>query len=221
MYREVQNHWRGKWTELLGSGRETVHIPAGERLFRTGQTPLVVVVDTGVVRVFTRIASGRQMTLRYAREGDLLGLAHLLGFMPSWDAEAATDATVQLFGLDEIRSAITRDADLSWKMVEHMAAWAAESVRNLAEVGAQTMAARVATHIKAIALPAADGSLVARVSHQRLAEAVGTAREVITREVRRLRSQGVVAAEPGLLIIVDARQLESIAAGGDAGPRSL
>jgi CRP/FNR family cyclic AMP-dependent transcriptional regulator len=220
MYREIQNHWRGQWAELLGSG-ETAHIPAGEPLFRAGQTPLVVVVDSGVVRVFTRNATGRQMTLRYAREGDLVGLAHLLGFMPSWDAEAATDVTVQLFGLDEIRSAVTRDADLSWKMVEHMAAWAAESVRNLAEVAAQPMAARVATHISAIALPTPDGSLVARVSHQRLAEAVGTAREVVSREVQRLRTQGVVAAEPGLLIIVDARQLENIAAGGEAGPRSV
>ena len=87
---------------MLGSSRDTVRIPAGERLFRPGQTPLVAVVSAGIVRVFMRTAGGRQTTLRYARTGDLIGLAAVLGYMPGWDAEAATDATVQLFGIDEI-----------------------------------------------------------------------------------------------------------------------
>jgi CRP/FNR family transcriptional regulator len=217
MYREVQNHWRGTWSGMLGGDRDTLHISAGERLFRTGQTPLVGVVTAGIIRVFMRTAGGRQMTLRYCREGDLLGLAYLLGYMPAWDAEAATDATVELFGIDEIRDALARDAAFSWQMIEHITAWASESVRNLAEVWARPMATRVALHISAIAQPAPDGSLVARISHQRLAEAVGTAREVITREVRRLRTEGIIAAEPGLLIVVDARRLAAIAAGGDAG----
>jgi CRP/FNR family transcriptional regulator, cyclic AMP receptor protein len=156
---------------------------------------------------------GRQTTLRYAREGDLIGLAAALGYLPTWDAEAATDATVQLFGIDEVRGVATRDADLSWEMVEHITALASESVRNLAEVATQPKAVRVAQQIRAIAFPAPEGSLVARISHQRFAEAVGTARDVISREVRRLRNQGVIAAEPGLLVVVDARWLASIASG--------
>jgi CRP-like cAMP-binding protein len=145
----------------------------------------------------------------------------MLSGIQVWDAEAATDATVQLFGFDEIREAAARDARLSWKIAEHLAAGASEAVRNIAHVGEQPMTARVAQHISAIVLPAPDGRLVARISHQRLAEAVGSVREVITREVRRLRTHRVIAAEPGLLIVLDPDRLASIAAGSETLPRGV
>jgi CRP/FNR family transcriptional regulator len=202
--------------ELLGQGGDLVHIPAGEGLFRAGQTPIVAVVTAGIVRVFAHTAGGRQLTVRYARQGDLVGLGAVVSKATTWDAEAATDTTVQIFAIEDIRAAANRDAELAWRIVEHIAALASESVRIIAEAGGHPMGVRVAQHISAIAVPTPDGSIVARVSHQRLAEAVGTAREVITREVRRLRNQGIIAAEPGVLTILDPEALANIAARGDA-----
>jgi CRP/FNR family transcriptional regulator len=216
MYGEIQNHWRGRWSELLGHGGDPVRIPAGEGLFRAGETPIVAVVTAGIVRVFTHIAGGRQLTVRYARQGDMVGLGAVVTQATTWAAEAATDTTVEVFAIERIRAAANRDAELSWRIIEHIAALASESVRIVAEAGSQPMAVRVAQHIRAIGVPAPDGSIVARVSHQRLAEAVGTAREVITREVRRLRTQGIIAAEPGVLTILDTERLANIAAGGEA-----
>ena len=64
---------------------------------------------------------------------------------------------------------------------------------------AKPMTARVAYHLSQMTLPAPDGRAVAHISHQRLADAVGTVREVISRELRTLRAQGVIDTGPELV----------------------
>jgi len=60
---------------------------------------------------------------------------------------------------------------------------------------------------------APDGHAVAHISQQRLADAVGTAREVVTRELRTLRALGVIDTRPERVIVVDEERLARIAAG--------
>ncbi len=83
----------------------------------------------------------------------------------------------------------------------------------LAENSSQPMAARVARHLREVALPAPNGHAVAQISHQRLADAVGTVREVISRQLRTLRTEGVIDTQPGRVIIVNEKLLDGIAAG--------
>jgi len=89
---------------------------------------------------------------------------------------------------------------------------ASAAVLTLAENTAQPMAARVARHLLEVALPAPDGHVGAQISHQRLADAVGTVREVISRQLRTLRTEGVIDTQPGRVIIVNEKLLEGIAA---------
>jgi hypothetical protein len=53
MYQGVQDHLSGRWSELLGSSGDTVHITAGERLFPSGEAPHLAAATAGIVRVFT------------------------------------------------------------------------------------------------------------------------------------------------------------------------
>lgn len=54
-----------------------------------------------------------------------------------------------------------------------------------------------------------------QVSQQRLADFVGTAREVITRQLRALREESVIETQPRRVIVVNEERLAAIAAGGD------
>jgi hypothetical protein len=54
---------------------------------------------------------------------------------------------------------------------------------------------------------------VAQISHQRLADAVGTVREVSSHQLRTLRAQGVIDTLPGRVVIVNEARLDLIAAG--------
>lgn len=64
--------------ELLAEGERTDY-PAGTTIYREGAAPRAVLVIEGLLRVYMTSAEGRQVTVRYARDADVLGIAVLVG----------------------------------------------------------------------------------------------------------------------------------------------
>ena len=201
------------WQELVGSSVKEVHVGARELVFRGGETPKIAVILAGVVRSFTVTLPGRQLTLGYARSGDLIGLAPFFSGTRMWSAEAITDSTLAMVTTQQLRDVAARDPELAWRIAEYIATWAADAVLAAAESSYQSMTVRVAHHLLEVALRTPDGHAVAHISHQRLADAVGTAREVITRELRVLRAQGVIDTRSERVTVIDEERLARIAAG--------
>jgi CRP/FNR family cyclic AMP-dependent transcriptional regulator len=212
MYREVQNQLRALCEDLLGGTSPRDHMSAGDLVFRDGQAPRIALIRGGAVRVFLRTETGRQMTVRYARPGDLIGVVPLLGGTRTWNAEAIVQTTLEVLTVDQIQEAATRHPELPWLIAENVAAWATEVARTIADSISQPMVARVARHLGEFAFDTPNGRAVAHVSHQRLADAVGTVREVISRQLRALRAEGVIETRPGQVIVVDEERLARIAA---------
>lgn len=69
---------------------------------------------------------------------------------------------------------------------------------------------RVAAHLLdlASAQQRPQGRLVAQVSQQELADAVGSVREVVARVLRDLRLAGIVATAPDSVVVLDAPRLQ-------------
>jgi CRP/FNR family cyclic AMP-dependent transcriptional regulator len=68
--------------ELVGRLRaegESVDYPAGTTVYRAGSDPQAALVVRGLIRVYLSSPGGRQVTVRYARPGDVLGIAVLVG----------------------------------------------------------------------------------------------------------------------------------------------
>jgi CRP/FNR family transcriptional regulator, cyclic AMP receptor protein len=200
------------WQELLGGTTRQVHVSAGELIFGTGREPSIALILAGVVRVFIATQPGRQLTIRYSRAGDLIGLGAVLAASDAWNAEAIADTTLTMLTIDDFRAAAERNPQLPWDIAEGVAAWATEAVVMMADSSQKPMSARVAFHLREIAQRAPDGRAVAHISQQRLADAVGTVREVISRELRTLRAQGVIDTGPEVVIVMDEPRLERIAA---------
>src|ERR1700722_1241250 len=201
------------WQEQLGAGVDEVHITAGALILRAGQLPRIARVVAGIVRVFISTQLGRQMTIRYARAGDLVGLSPYLAGTDQWNAEAITDVSIKVFTFDHVRSAGAHDPDLPWSIAQHVAAVMAESLRTVADASGQSITVRVARHLREMTLRGLDGRAVVHISHQRLADAVGTVREVVSRELTALRAAGVIDRTPGAVRVIDENQLASLAAG--------
>jgi CRP/FNR family cyclic AMP-dependent transcriptional regulator len=212
MSREVQNRLRTLCEELLAGTSEPAHMSAGELVFRDGQEPRIVLIRAGVVRVFLRTETGRQLTVRYARPGDLVGVVPLLGGTRTWNAEAIVQTTVEVLTVEQLQAAAARHPELPWLITENVAVWASEMARTVADSISQPMVARVARHLREFASSSTNGRAVAHVSHQRLADAVGTVREVISRQLQALRTDGVIETRPGRVIVVDEERLDRIAA---------
>jgi CRP-like cAMP-binding protein len=201
------------WQEQLGAGVDEVHISAGALILRAGQLPRIALVVAGIVRVFISTQLGRQMTILYARAGDLVGLSPYLAGTDQWNAEAITDASIKVFTFDHVRSAGAHDPELPWSIAQHVAAVMAESLRTVADASGQPITVRVARHLREMALRGLDGRAVVHISHQRLADAVGTVREVVSRELTALRAEGVIDRTAGAVRVIDEARLASLASG--------
>jgi CRP-like cAMP-binding protein len=87
----VQDSRRAIWEEVLEGMVEPAYVPAGDLIFRPGSPPRIALIRAGIVRVFLSGTSGQQLTIRYGRRGDLVGLAPLLGGSRTWSAEAVVE----------------------------------------------------------------------------------------------------------------------------------
>lgn len=176
-------------------------IPAGGGLHRQGNDPWIALVVEGVVRVFVESEDGRQATVRYAREGALLGLAATLGGSVPAGVQAVTDAVLLRLDVEVLQRACASDPAAAWALLVDMSRAMCDVVHELAEVDFASVQQRVVRHLLDLAVRQGDGdgtsALVAQVTQQQLADAAGTVREVVARTLQALRRQGLVTSVPG------------------------
>jgi CRP/FNR family transcriptional regulator len=200
------------WDDFLGGKGERTQVLAGDLIFPIGNAQRIAIIRTGLVRVFISTESDRQVTIDYARPGDVVGLVPALGGADIWNAEAIVHATVELLAVEQVQAAASQNPALPWLIAEHIALWATHAVRAIVDDISHTMPARVARHLRELALPTPDGRAAVYISHQRLADAVGTVREVISRQLGALRADGLIDTQPGIIVLLDDERLEGIAA---------
>jgi CRP/FNR family transcriptional regulator len=190
--------------ELLAVG-ERLDVPAGSRIYRPGGYPRTELVVRGLLRVYLASPEGRQVTVRYARGGDVLGIAVLVGGPADVGVQAVTDSS--MFRLDArlLRAAGNRNARVAWTLAEELSTRLYETLQQAAINTFGSVRQRVAVHLLDLA-SAQQGprtELAAHVSQQELADAVGSVREVVARVLRDFRVAGLVATATDSVRILD------------------
>jgi len=207
--------------ELVGRLRddgERADYPAGTTVYRAGSDPRAALVVRGLLRVFLTSAEGRQVTVRYARPGDVLGIAVLVGGPASTSVQAVEPASVFRISARTLLAAARRDPRVSWAIAEELNRRLYEVLEQTAVNAFGSVRQRVAAHLLDLASAQQHprGRLAARVSQQELADAAGSVREVVARVLRDLRVAGIVATTADSVVILDPAQLYA-ESGGAAG----
>ncbi|SRR6266498_2537597 len=194
--------------ELVAGGQRTDY-PAGSTIYREGAAPREVLVVQGLLRVFMTSPDGRQVTVRYAREADVLGIAVMVGGPVNVSVQTITDSS--LFSIDgrRLTEVARRDARVAWALAEELNRRLFDTLQQTAINTFGSVKQRVAAHLLdlASAQQRPQDRLVARVSQQELADAVGSVREVVARALRDFRLAGLVATGPDSVLIVDPTRL--------------
>jgi len=195
---------------LRAEGERTDY-PAGTMIYRAGSDPRAVLVVQGLIRVYMTSSEGRQVTVRYARPGDVLGIAVLVGGPANVDVQALAPSSLFRISARMMTAAARRDARVAWAMAEELNRRLYETLQQTAINAFGSVSQRVASHLLDLAsaqqLP--HGGLVAHVSQQELADAVGSVREVVARALRDYRVAGIVATAADSVVILDATRLHS------------
>jgi len=202
----------GPWSSVpantiasLTSRGRIVEFPAGHTVYAEADAEQLAVVLLGLLRVYMHAGDGRQVTVRYVRAGDLLGVPALIAGPAPVFVQAVTSGAAFFFDVAGVRRAALVDASLAWALAE-------ESVRRLydilEELAGNTFASvrqRVARHLLDLAASRSEAgrTLMALVNQQDLANGVGSVREVVSRVLAELRAEGLVRTSPGRVEILD------------------
>lgn len=189
--------------EILENSVE-LEIEAGATLYPEEGNPRMGLVVQGLLRVYLTSAEGRQITVRYARDGDVLGTAVVIGGPVRTPVQALTDGRVLLFNAQQIQSVARREKAVAWAFAEEVTRRLYDVLDELAGTAFSSVTARVARHLLDLTMPRPeDGSMVVLATQQEIADAVGSVREVVARSLRQLREKQLVEASGGGILITD------------------
>lgn len=192
--------------------RGTVVRRSGDPLSK--QAPGLVI--DGLLRVFRHDADGREVTARYVDAGDLIGLAALLdpddhSLPAGLNADAVHDTVVLELSLEAFRSALRTEAAVGFAICRYLFSELLAAQHALAGSVMLPVRTRVAVHL--LDLAERDGhELIVVASPQRLAAAVGSVREVVSRVLRQLEEIGLIERTPDHIVLRDSAGLHRLAA---------
>ena len=170
----------------------------------------VELVLSGLIRAEVSSPDGRNLAIRYAHPGELLGAASLFGqpyTMPG-SLHALVDSEMLELRPDVVRHLGRTDIAVANALLEELSERVVSFVAEIPGSAFTTVRQRIARHLLHLASDQPGGqALVARITQQQLADAVGTVREVVVRELRSLREERVVETGSRSITILDAGRL--------------
>lgn len=198
---------------LLLDDARTIRADAAEAIFEATDQPRVGVLLVGRARRYIAAGDGRQVTTGYLRPGDLVGNGALfrIGLLA---VGALSDCVVVEFQAGQFVRLAHEDRLTREAFTEATTALVREGHVGLALTAFGTMRERVAHHLVALAAdePIALAPVIT-MTQQRLADCVGTVREVVARTLREFRAEGLVVTAGGRVEVLDAARLSRVAAG--------
>ncbi|GGY62029.1 Crp/Fnr family transcriptional regulator [Marinobacter zhanjiangensis] len=182
-------------------GYQDIRIPAGHPMLHQGDECLhYFVLTSGSVRLFTRSASGREVTLYHVRPDDIcvLTTSCLLGGR-RFPAEAVADSELTVRMMPKVRfDDLMENAPGFRNAVFQSLSQRMDSlIQTIEKLALQPIDVRIANYLLSF-----DSDLV-RTTHQLIASEVGTAREVVSRHLKQLASRGMIQPERSAIRILD------------------
>jgi CRP/FNR family transcriptional regulator, cyclic AMP receptor protein len=197
----------------LTAGAERQRIPARSTFHHEGEdAPHLELVLAGLIRVQVTAADGRTLTVRYARPGALLGVATLYARVARpFDIQALSDSELLAFRPTTVRACADRDPRVARALLTETSERVMSFVAEFSGHAFASIRQRIARHLLDLASDhQRPNELLAPVSQQELADAVGTVREVVVRVLREFREQGVVQTGRDGIVIRDPERLARI-----------
>lgn len=184
-----------------------INLPAGAVVYRDEESPRLIVVVTGLLRVFLTSVDGRQVTARYARSGDVAGLVLVIGGPAPMSIQAMTSSLVLALRVATMRSLLASDPGVASACAEELTRQLHELLADLSGQAFLSIRQRLVRQLLLLAGPGPGQSLAVRVAQQDLADAIGSVREVVTRNLRQLHAEGLVETQRDEILLLDPERL--------------
>ncbi len=202
--------------ERLAAAGRRVAIPVGTVLFRPGEAcDRCLLVLSGSVRVTRTDRAGRTLLLYRVGPGEtcILTTTGLIEGV-AYDAEAVAETAVEALAVpgEAFLRLLTEEPRFRRFAFAANARRIASLMALVEELAFDELGARLARRL--LALAGTDG--VVSATHERLAEDLATAREVVSRRLKAFERSGFVRLARGRIAVTDRAGLAATAAGASA-----
>ena len=197
----------------LTAGARRLRIPARSTIHHeVKDSPHFELVLAGLVRVQVAAADGRTMTVRYCRPGALLGAATLYAEVSRpFGIQALSASELLRFRPEIVRGWADRDTRVARALLTETSERVLSFVAEFSGHAFANVRQRIARHLLDLASDhQRPDELLAPISQQELADAVGTVREVVVRVLRELREDGTIQTGRDGVVIRDPERLSRI-----------
>jgi CRP/FNR family transcriptional regulator, cyclic AMP receptor protein len=198
-------------------------LPAGALLFVEGQTPRgIYIICSGKVKLSTTSKEGKVLILKQAEAGEVLGLsATTAGMSYEMTAETATPCQLNFINRTSLMNLLQCESEVGvhaaqWLSRDFQAAY--RDIHNL--VLARSSAGKLAKLLlscapaeerRTDARPSEECRLRSTMTHEEMAQRIGSSRETVTRLLSDLKKKRLIRLEGATLVIRDRSALEALA----------
>lgn len=186
-------------------------VPKGTVLFRPGDKPAgFVLVLSGRVGVFLIGKTGRDLLL-YAVEPGETCIQTTMGVLSdqSYNAEAVTETDCSIVIVP--KPMFERLMDRSAAFRSFVFAAFGERLADVTHMLEQVAFTAVGTRLAKLLLDRGQNGEVIDATHQELATAIGTSREVVSRRLETMQKQGLVSLDRGIIRLIDQSGISRLA----------
>lgn len=186
-----------------------VELSPGSEVFHCGQVAKnFLLVESGEVKVFSHSPDGRDVVLYRVGPGELCVLTtiSLIGDQP-YRAEAVTVSQTQaaIMSSQQFSELLNEDASFRTFVFDQLSARLADVLERMESL----MFDRVNHRLVQCLLRLADRDGTVSLTHEGLAAEIGTAREVVSRHLKRLEQVSLISVHRGRIEIRDQERLRS------------
>ena len=219
---ELEAFFPGVWDKLTDAQRRALEsaasprrLEAGEQLSGAGECVGLLAVRSGRLRAYMISDTGREITLYRLFERDICLFSAscvMRGLQFDVSIEAEQPSEVLVVSPEVYKRVMEESAPLANYTNELMASRFSEVMWLVEQILWKSFDRRLAAFL--LEESALESSDELRITHERIAAHLGTAREVVTRMLRYFQSAGLVSLSRGSVRIADRQGLEALAERG-------
>jgi CRP/FNR family transcriptional regulator, cyclic AMP receptor protein len=191
--------------------------PPGAVLFLEKQDPRgIYVLCAGEVKLTMSSSSGKTLILRIAKPGEVLGLmATMTGKLSEVTAETVHPCQVIFVRREDFLRLVTKHPGVCHEVIRQLGSFyqgACDQLRTVALAGsAPEKLARILLEWSSDAKATKQGKqFTLPLTHEEIAEFIGTSRETVTRTLSEFKSRQLVAFHGSTLMVSNRAALESL-----------
>ena len=189
---------------------------AGELIFAEAEPCSgLYVIESGHVRIFKSSAGGREQVLSIDGPGGSIAELPVFdgGSYPA-SAQAVTDCTLLFFSKKDFHALCLQHPEVALKVLRVVGARLRRLVGIIEELSFTTVRHRLAALLVRLAKSEGrreDGAIIITLpaNNNELAAQIGTVRELVSRNLSRFQSEGLIAIDGRTVTVPDFRKLEA------------